>query len=215
MNRTVKTTVLVTAALMIIGGCGTEKTATKDNSAAQAKVEESSPIVETAKAEEPTAEASEKVVEQEPDNNVSEIKKGDTVTVDGYADVSVIKHKFSQKIEPSKPGSFYTYYESKEEDSTYFAIIIKAKNLHTSGVVADEIANVSLLFDNQYDYPTFSVVEENGGKDFTYSNITSVNPLKTTTLYYLVEIPNEVAKSDKPLKATINVKDKVFEYTVR
>jgi len=168
---------------------------------------------------EPTEESKDEIttdsVNEEQEITATTIKKGDTVTIDGYAELSVSKQKFSKKIEPSKPGNFYTYYESKEEDSTYFALTVKAKNLYTTGVDADEIANVTLIYDNQYDYPTFSTVEEKGGEDFTYSNITSVNPLKTTTLYYLAEIPNEVADSDKPLKALIKVKDNTFEYTIR
>ncbi|MBP2243872.1 hypothetical protein [Paenibacillus xylanexedens] len=71
------------------------------------------------------------------------------------------------------------------------------------------------MFDNQCDYTTFSTVEENGGADFTYSNITSVSPLKTTTLLYLAKMPNEVAESEKPLKAVIMIKEEVYEYTIR
>lgn len=135
--------------------------------------------------------------------------------VDDFADITVTSNKIAKKIEPSKPGRFYTYYQSKEADSSYFALILKAKNLSTEGITADKIAEVGLKYDNKYDYDTFSTIEKRGGEDFTYTNITDIDPLKTGTIYYLVEIPNEVAKSDKPLKAEIKIQDQTFEYTVR
>lgn len=157
----------------------------------------------------------EEVVEQKQEETVTPLKKGETVTIEKFADITVSGSKIAKKIEPSNPGTFYTYYESKEADSTYFALTIKAKNLNTEGIGADEIAEVNLKFDNQYDYRTFSTIEKGGGEDFTYTNITTIDPLKSGTLLYIVEIPNEVAKSDKPLKAEIKIQDQLFEYTVR
>ncbi|MFC9709702.1 bZIP transcription factor [Paenibacillus sp. NPDC056933] len=211
--RIVSGILLVTAFLTLAACSPQSKADSKSDGGVANKVE--STLSQTESKEEPAVETSADSVDQEQESTATSIKKGETVTIDGFAEISVSKQKFSKKIEPSKPGNFYTYYESKEDDSTYFALTIKAKNLYTTGIDADEIANVTLIFDNQYDYPTFSTVEEKGGEDFTYSNITSVNPLKTTTLYYLAEIPNEVAESDKPLKAVIKIQDEVFEYTVR
>ncbi|WP_337034736.1 bZIP transcription factor [Paenibacillus illinoisensis] len=204
--------ILLVAAFLSITACSTQPTAvTKSDDLVTNEVQTTAAQTESTEDSTVSAEA----VEQEKEDIATTIKKGDPVTVDGFAEISVTKQQFSKKIEPSKPGNFYTYYESKEDDSTYFALTVKAKNLYSTGIDADEIADVTLIFDNQYDYPTFSTVEEKGGEDFTYSNITSISPLKTTTLYYLAEIPNEVADSDKPLKAVIKIKDEVFEYTIR
>ncbi|MFS8212691.1 YgdI/YgdR family lipoprotein [Paenibacillus polymyxa] len=193
--------ILVAAAFLTLAACSPKQTATTND---------------TKPATTPTNTAAPAApVEQKQEDTVTPIKKGETVTIQDFADITVTGNKISKKIEPSKPGDFHTLYESKETDSTFFAIFIKAKNLGAEGIKADKIAEVNLKFDNKYDYDTFSTIEERGGEDFTYTNITSVDPLKTGTLYYLSEIPNEVAKSDKPLKAEIKIQDKVYEYTIR
>ncbi|MCP3780785.1 YgdI/YgdR family lipoprotein [Paenibacillus sp. MZ03-122A] len=195
------TGILVAAAFLTLAACSPKQTATTND---------------TKPATTPTNTAAPAApVEQKQEDTVTPIKKGETVTIQDFADITVTGNKISKKIEPSKPGDFHTLYESKETDSTFFALIIKAKNLGAEGIKADKIAEVNLKFDNKYDYDTFSTIEERGGEDFTYTNITSVDPLKTGTLYYLSEIPNEVAKSDKPLKAEIKIQDKVYEYTIR
>lgn len=195
------TGILVAAAFLTLAACSPKQTATTND---------------TKPATTPTNTAAPAApVEQKQEDTVTPINKGETVTIQDFADITVTGNKISKKIEPSKPGDFHTLYESKETDSTFFALIIKAKNLGAEGIKADKIAEVNLKFDNKYDYDTFSTIEERGGEDFTYTNITSVDPLKTGTLYYLSEIPNEVAKSDKPLKAEIKIQDKVYEYTIR
>ncbi|WP_420540542.1 hypothetical protein ACN92M_26005 (plasmid) [Paenibacillus polymyxa] len=105
-------------------------------------------------------------------------------------------------------------YESKK-DSTLLALIIEAKNLSAEWMEADKFAKVSLKYDNKYHYDSFSAIELLRGETFANTNSTLVEPLDTGTLYYLAEIPNEVAKSDKPLKAEIKVKDKIYEYSIR
>jgi hypothetical protein len=205
----IATGILMCAALLALAACSSQPSNTTTNTEP----------VNTAAAsttETPKEQAEQKQeVEQKQVEKITPIKKGETVTVEDFADMTVTGNKFSKKIEPSKPGSFYTYYESKEADSTYFALIIKVKNLGADGINADELAEVNLKYDNKYDYDTFSTIEDRGGEDFTYTNITQIDPLKTGTLYYLAEIPNEVAKSDKPLKAVIKVQDKEYEYAVR
>ncbi|CAM4469738.1 bZIP transcription factor [Paenibacillus xylanexedens] len=198
--------IIMTVAFITLAACSSPTTADKKEEVSIT----SEPVTQV---KEPTVETTTAPEVQE--DKVTSINKNDKATIDGYAEVSVSSDKISKKIEPSTPGSYYTYYESKEDDSTYLAIVLKVKNLNTSGTVADELANVTFTFDNQYDYPTFSTVEDKGGQDFTYSNIVSISPLKTATLYYIAEIPNEVAESDKPLKAVIKAKDNTFEYTIR
>ncbi|MBE0343929.1 bZIP transcription factor, partial [Paenibacillus sp. 28ISP30-2] len=186
------TGILLTAAFLALAACSPKQTATTND---------------TKPATTNTATTTAAPVEQKQEEAVTPIKKGETVTIQDYVDITVTGNKISKKIEPSKPGDFHTFYESKEADSTFLAVILKAKNLSAEGIEADEIADVNLKYDNKYDYDTFSTIENRGGEDFTYTNITNVDPLKTGTLYYLAEIPNEVAKSDKPLKAEIKVQE--------
>ncbi|MNN74284.1 hypothetical protein D3C81_1904680 [compost metagenome] len=58
-------------------------------------------------------------------------------------------------------------------------------------------------------------MEDNGGEDFTYSNITNIEPLKNGTLVYLAEVPDEVQSGDKPLYAEVNIEGEIYRYTIR
>lgn len=143
------------------------------------------------------------------------IGKDETVTIPDFAELTVVRHQFSKTIKPSKPDSFYTYYEAKEPGTTYLAFTIRIKSLLTSGRTADEFADVYVKYDEKYDYRTFSTIEEQGGADFTYTNITSIEPLKTRTLVFLAEVPEEIEKDDKPLKALVSADGKSYEYLIR
>ncbi|MMZ51551.1 hypothetical protein D1872_132910 [compost metagenome] len=149
-------------------------------------------------------------MDQKQEDTFTPIKKGGTVTIQDFADIEVTGHKISKKIESSNAA---VSYESKK-DSTLLALIIEAKNLSAEWMEADKFAKVSLKYDNKYDYDTFSAIEfsETLADD---TKAILVGPLDTGKLYYIAEIPDEVAKSDKPLKAEIKVKDKIYEYSIR
>ncbi|CQR51576.1 hypothetical protein [Paenibacillus riograndensis] len=83
------------------------------------------------------------------------------------------------------------------------------------GKQADSFADIQVKYDNQYEYVTFSTLEDNGGEDFTYSNITNIEPLKNGTLVYLAEVPDEVQSGDKPLYAEVNIEGEIYRYTIR
>ncbi|MFD0712092.1 bZIP transcription factor [Paenibacillus sp. GCM10027626] len=137
------------------------------------------------------------------------------LTLENFAELTVASTKFAKKIIPSNPGTFYTYYESKEADMTYLALTLKIKSLLESGKSADDFADVTIKYDDKYEYRTFSTIEKSGGEDFTYTNITSIEPLKTGTLVFLAEVPKEVEKSKQPLVAFITINGKEYEYKIR
>ncbi|MBT2289006.1 bZIP transcription factor [Paenibacillus albidus] len=141
--------------------------------------------------------------------------KGQPVVIDGIAEYTVTKTSFAKKVIPSSPGDFYTYYEAKEPGTTYLAITLKVKNLAGAGKSADEFADMKVMYDNQYEYNTFSTLEENGGQDFTYTNISTIEPLKYGTLVYLAEVPVEVQTGEKPVYADIQIEGQTYRYTVR
>ncbi len=143
------------------------------------------------------------------------IVKGQPLTIGGIAEYTITKTSFAKKVIPSKPGSFYTYYEAKEPGTTYLAITLKVKNLGGEGKAADSFAEMQVKYDNQYEYKTFSTLEKNGGEDFTYTNISDVEPLKNGTLVYLAEVPDEVQTGDKPLYAEVKIEGQTYRYTIR
>lgn len=143
------------------------------------------------------------------------IVKGQPLVLDGIGEYTVTKTSFAKKVIPSAPGTFYTYYEAKEPGTTYLAITLKVKNLGSTGKGADTFADVTVKYDNNYEYDTFSALEENGGENFTYTNITDIEPLKNGTLVFLAEVPTEVETDAKPLYADIKIEGETYKYSIR
>ncbi|MFF2019552.1 bZIP transcription factor [Paenibacillus sp. NPDC058177] len=177
------------------------------------KLKEAATAVTTASEEEPEKAQSDNA--NPAGEETKAIVKGQPLVLDGVAEYTVTKTSFTKKIVPSKPGTFYTYYEAKEPDTTYLAITLKVKNLGGSGKGADTFADITVKYDNQYEYRTSSTIENKGGEDFTYTNITSVEPLKYGTLVFFATVPTEVQTSDKPLYADINIEGQSYRYTIR
>lgn len=121
------------------------------------------------------------------------------VSVAGYADLIISKAEIVSRINPPKPRSYYTYYEVKDNNLRYAHLVVNFKNTMTIGKDADEALSVRLVYDNKYEYDGFSCIEEDGGGDFTYSNITRIDPLTSGNVHYLIEIPAEIEQNTKPL----------------
>jgi hypothetical protein len=157
------------------------------------------------------------IVEEPAPSVVNQLiaEKNKPIEIADFAEMTIINHQFAKTIKPSKPGSFYTYYEAKEPDTTYLAISIKIKSLLTSAKGADEFADVSIKYNDKYDYNTFSTIEDKGGEDFTYTNITNIEPLKFGTLVFIAEVPAEMEKGDQPVTALITFNDSTYEYKIR
>lgn len=142
------------------------------------------------------------------------IVKGTPLVIDETGEYTITKTSYSKKVTPSNPGSFYTYYEAKEPGTTYLAVTLKVKNLAGEAMNADEVADVEVKYDNKYKYSTFATMEKNGGEDFTYTNISRIEPLKNGTLVFLAEIPDEVKSSGKPLYADFEIQGETYRYTI-
>lgn len=143
------------------------------------------------------------------------IEKGQSILIDDYCEFIIVDTVFAKKILPPTPGSFYTYYEVKEVDTTYLDIIVDIKSLLTTGKTADEFATVKVIYNDKYEYSTFSTIEDGGGSDFTYTNITLIEPLKNGTLHFLAEVPESVASGTEPIKAIITIGKQEYKHNIR
>lgn len=131
-------------------------------------------------------------------------------------EVKIKETGFKQDIVPSNPNSYYTHYQVKDTNNTYFYLTIEAKNISTLGLRADNVAKAKVKYNDKYEYTTFSTIEETGGGTFTYTNITDISPLTTRTLYYLVELPKKISEeTDTSVKAEITINDNTYELNVR
>lgn len=127
------------------------------------------------------------------------------ITVQDKCEFFLSDMTFSRKIAPPNAKDFYTYYEIKDPELTYLDVVLSYRNLESTGIRADDIATVKIIYDNKYEYPTFSTIEEKGGSNFTYTNITNIDPLKTETIHFLCEVPQEVEGSTGSVKVILRI----------
>lgn len=135
-----------------------------------------------------------------------EITDGDTLSA------TVEKVYYTDIIEPTTPASYYRYYEA-ESGKTYLALKVRVKNLKGDDLACDEIAGAKCVYNDKYEYTASSCVEEDGGSDITYSNITSIAPLDTTVMYYFMEIPEDAEGGD--MEVEFYVLGQAYYYTVK
>lgn len=160
---------------------------------------------------------SERMSERDKEENEDSIfiETGQNVVIDDYCEFVITSTTFSKKIMPPRPDSFYSYYEAKEPKTTYLDVVIDIKSLLTTGKIADEFATVKIVYNDKYEYSTFSTIEEDNGSDFTYTNITSIEPLKRGILHFLAEVPEEVESGDESVIAIVTIYNQNYKYTIR
>ncbi len=150
---------------------------------------------------------------QSNSNDIADITIGQTVSSDKL-DFTLNKVNFSYKVEPDNPPSWYTYYDAPE-NQVYIYINAKVKNKQKQAIEADEVYSVTVDYDGGYTYRGFNIADDTDG-DFTYANITSVEPLQTLGVHCLVACPEEIETSDKPIILTITLKDgSKYKYQMR
>ncbi|WP_027626716.1 hypothetical protein [Clostridium lundense] len=196
--KKILSTIFIVIFMITMSGCGTgnsTQTTSKNNAEEKAQASKNE-----AKKEEPKFQS---------------IKKDTINKIENYCEFKITNTKFGKRINPPNPRDMYTYYEAKEPGTIYLDTTIDIKSLLTEGRRSSEFLSVKVIYDNKYEYKTFSTIEEKGGTDFTYTNITSIEPLKKGIIHFIAEVPEEVQKDNKPLMVVINLNNKEFSYTIR
>ncbi len=179
-----------------------------NNSESTTKVESLSPS-ETTHEESTTSTIINKIESvQIPTINYNEMQKKD----DSY-ELTVKSSKFGKIIEPPNTSSYYRYYEASDNQQ-YLEIVFDYKNLTANSLRADKISSIKIKYNDKYEYTGFAVIEDGEG-DFTYSNITSIAPLSTGKMHYLIEVPNEVANDTSSIVATITCDQDSYQLKIR
>lgn len=140
------------------------------------------------------------------------IKKGDTISND-TCEIYIKGVELSYDVMPRKKGSFYTHYEAKS-GQVYIDISTNVKNIQKQNLSCDEIVSIKANYNDGYAYSAFPVVEDET-TGFTYANITSIAPLETKGMRFLIECPQEVEKTDKPLYLTLILGKNTYKYIIR
>lgn len=160
------------------------------------------------------------VVSSDADNNatqktdtIQEIKLGQTVSTENY-DFTLNKVKLSYRVEPDYKPSYYHYYDAPDGE-IYVYVNASVKNKKKTSVECDTIYTATVDYNNGYTYDGFHIADDDDG-DFTYANITDIDPLQTLGVHCLISCPDEVETSDAPLYVTIKIRGgETYKYIIR
>ena len=120
-----------------------------------------------------------------------ELSVGGIITDDQTIEAVVEDVFISSKLEPENPGRYYHYFEA-DSGKTYLVMKLTVKNLDGGELGYDTIAGVKCVYDGKYQYPGFTVFEEEDGADLSsYTGSNSMAPLEENGIYLLMEIPKE------------------------
>lgn len=203
--------------LLLLSACGSESSTEASAKEKQleeriAELEAENKQLKEQTASQPVEETGSTSEEKEKD---SFIEKNQQIEIPDTMEFTIDQVNFTRKIEPPTPGDFYSYYEVKEPGNIYLDTIISVKSLLTSAKSADSFFTVAVKYDGKYEYSTFSAIEEAGGSDFTYTNITNIEPLKTGRLHFIAELPEEAASDTKSVEVILSTSGETYTFKLR
>lgn len=147
------------------------------------------------------------------DEGIPEIKLGQTISTEDY-DFTLNKVELSYRVEPDYKPSYYHYYDAPENE-IYVYVNASIKNKKKMSVDCDTIYTATVDYNDGYTYDGFHIADDYDG-DFTYANITDIDPLQTLGVHSLISCPEEVETSDAPLFVTIKIRGgEKYKYTIR
>lgn len=203
-----KTLAIILCALVLAAsGCSAGTSSSGDVADLQAQIQELQKQNEELKGQIASASAApdSSAVSSDAATSGETITMGTTYTIDGLCEFTVDYAQLKKEVLPPNPDSFYTYY-AEEDGSTYLDVAISIKNTRTTAREASEFGQVKVVCGDGYEYASFSTIEESGGTNFTYTNITNVDPLETAVIHYIASIPNEIAEdTSSPFTLEINI----------
>lgn len=137
---------------------------------------------------------------------------GEEITDGETLSLTIDSISFATTLYPPKATGYYHYYEA-ETGKTYLIVKATAKNLKGTAMKYSDIAGVSAVYDDKYNYSSFGVLEKDGGADLNgYPNQYSIDPLDSGVIYYLIEVPAEVESGKVDLSFYIS--GSYYAYTI-
>lgn len=142
------------------------------------------------------------------------VKQNELIVIPRHAEFSLESSQIAAKITPPQPGDFHTYYEA-DDGKMYIDVCFSYKNWKPTGVRADSVISAKLVYDNEFTYQGFSILEESNRGDFTYTSIEQLAPLTTEYIHFLFEVPSEVSESEKSLELQFSIGGNDYSYVIR
>lgn len=155
--------------------------------------------------------------EKEETKKAVDVKIGQNIQYDDNFNISFQSSLFTDKLNPSKPDSFYHYYEVKDSSNTNFVLKTNIKNLGTETLEGDKLPDATLIYDGKYKYEMQLITEEDDGSDLQgYDWYMDIDPLKTKKIFYMVEVPDEVeTNTSASLVVQYEIDSTIYNVVVR
>jgi outer membrane murein-binding lipoprotein Lpp len=212
--------VVLMAVSLLASGCSSSPPSTSDNSAELKKLqtqieelktenkelkEQLSTIAETTTEEETTEE------ETQASQQGTNISVGEVITTENI-EITIKKVELVYDVLPDDTSGFYTHYEA-DPGNVYLHVDTDIKNIGKQNLRCDNLLTVVADYNNGYTYNGFAVPEDSS-TGFTYANITSITPLETLGIRFLIKCPQEVEETENPLFLTIEPAGTKDTYTI-
>mgnify|MGYP002620979301 CR=1 FL=1 len=149
-------------------------------------------------------------------NKGKEISENELVTIENNCEFTIKSNKFEKKIEPPAATGYY-HYLNATDGKVYLNVRATVKNLKSTAVRQDSVlGNITVIYDDSYEYKCSKVVEEDNGEDLnTYTSIYDIDPLASMEYYIVAELPEEVQNSNKPLYVKFSINGEDYVYNIR
>ena len=146
------------------------------------------------------------------ESKVEAVNIGDTITDDKTISLTIDSVEFKNTLYPPKASGYYHYYDA-DTDKTYLIVKMTVTNLKGSDMKYDSIAGVSCVYNEKYNYSFFTVFEEDGGADLNgYPGQYAISPLDKGVVYYLAEVPAQVAEG--PVEISFYIAGNYYAYSL-
>ncbi len=144
--------------------------------------------------------------------SAKQIKVGDKIVTDSM-EVVINRVELTYDVLPDNASGVYSHYVA-EEGKVYICVDADVTNKAKQKLACDEIGTIAANYNDGYTYNGFTAVEDSS-TGFTYANITSIDPLETRGIKWLVNCPQEVETSNNSLILELAIGGDKFVYTVR
>ena len=146
------------------------------------------------------------------ENNVKTVSAGDKI-ITGSMEIKINSVELTYKVMPDKTSGLYTYYAA-DSGKVYIAVDASVTNKAKQNLYCDEIGKIVADYNDGYTYRGFIVVKDSS-TGFTYANITSIDPLETKGIKWLIECPEEVEMSSNPLFLEFTINGGKYKLVIR
>ena len=146
------------------------------------------------------------------ENKIQTVKAGDKIKTDSM-EIKINSVKFSYDVMPDDTNGLYTHYPA-DAGKVYIEVDANVTNKAKQNLYCDEIGSIIADYNDGYTYRGFVIVKDSG-TGFTYANITSIDPLETKGIKWLIECPEEVETSSKSLFLELTINSGKYKLVIR